>query len=368
MAAQSISEESLPRPKNSRGRRAALWLSTILVCTVCTFAVVEAVYLIVRYHRNGTFQTQHSYDAEAGWRTPVNYRAKSREMTDLLGVTYRRSMETNEVGSRLWGTNPGHRKVLFIGDSFTEADEVSNDKTYYYVFAQKTGLDVYAYGVGGYGTLQELMALERLFPLAQPDVVVLQFCSNDWMNNHAAWERASIAFNQRIRPYYNLKIRRIEYQFPWYHPFTILFRSSAAVGWAVQKTVETLHTMYPHDTFEPDPDFHSARFQESLDVTEYLLGQFAAYIGGEAKLFAFNCSEGGDSHQQHEHFKRIASRQGFRVLDGAIRYVDSHDSATVTTKAATGHFNEHGNHLLGAWLAEHLVKELAETAAVTRAR
>lgn len=202
-------------------------------------------------------------------------------------------------------------------------------------------------------TLQEFLALKRLVPQVRPDIVVLQFFSNDWMNNNAVWESTSIEFEERIRPYYNLRTNRVEFEFPWYHPFTILLRSSALVGWITGKTTEILYQFYPHASFEPNEEFHQARFRESIDVTSHLLRQFARYVGRQSKLFAFNCAE----NNQHEYFKKIATENGFYVMDGAARHLESYNNSHITTRSRSDHFNEYGNHLLGEWLAENLVKE-----------
>jgi hypothetical protein len=123
------------------------------------FLLLEAGLLSARYWRDGTFEAENSYDAEVGWVPTPNYRPRDRQVRDLAGNVRSRHYSTNEFGSRSWGTHPGHTKVLFIGDSGTQASDVSDDQTYYYYFAQLSSFDTYAIGASGYGTLQEKMLL-----------------------------------------------------------------------------------------------------------------------------------------------------------------------------------------------------------------
>ena len=58
--------------------------------------------------------------------------------------------------------NTKKRKILIIGDSFTEGVNVNNDEVYYnYLDTNK--YEIFAYGCGGYGTLQEFMIIDEYF-------------------------------------------------------------------------------------------------------------------------------------------------------------------------------------------------------------
>lgn len=80
-------------------------------------------------------------------------------------------MLQDEHGFRLAGAAAGRRlaRVLVIGDSFTHAREVSDDRTYYFLLSRALPAAVFAYGVAGYGTLLEYLALRRLPPVVRPD-------------------------------------------------------------------------------------------------------------------------------------------------------------------------------------------------------
>ena len=65
----------------------------------------------------------------------------------------------------------------------------------------------------GYGSLQEFMILGRYLDEISPDIVLWQFCSNDFINNYHELESVSFSNNnQMTRPYY--KNSDIEWLFP----------------------------------------------------------------------------------------------------------------------------------------------------------
>jgi hypothetical protein len=122
--------------------------------------------------------------------------------------------------------------ILFLGDSYTHAHEVSTGKAYYDRFEEleKEKYAVYAVGVGGYGNLQEYLALETVYPEIRPDVVVWQLGGNDVSNNVYELDNGSIRNNQRPRPYLDLQNGEVimrnpgNWLFDWSQGFVYLFK------------------------------------------------------------------------------------------------------------------------------------------------
>ena len=94
-------------------------------------------------------------DSEFGWLPAPNY-SYVGEFKDSSGTSYPVDIQTDTRGFRAYGNpNEAHKtKVLFIGDSFTHAMQVGNDKTYYGLLSKSLDLETFALGVEGYGTLQ----------------------------------------------------------------------------------------------------------------------------------------------------------------------------------------------------------------------
>ena len=115
---------------------------------------------------------------------------------------------------------PANRRgvvALFIGDSYTHGHEVSAGEAYYDVVEELADgrYSVYASGVSGYGTLQELLLLEEIHSEVQPDIVVWQLCSNDVLDNVFELDRAQFPIAPPYRrPYLEPATGSIEMRNP----------------------------------------------------------------------------------------------------------------------------------------------------------
>lgn len=103
---------------------------------------------------------------------------------------------------------PGAFRILVLGDSFMEAYQVPLEESLPYRLQERLaerGVEVLNLGVGGYGTAQELLALEEEGLRYRPDLVVLAFFTgNDVHNNSRAIEAAAVGEDEATtyaRPY-----------------------------------------------------------------------------------------------------------------------------------------------------------------------
>jgi len=78
---------------------------------------------------------------------------------------------------------PGVKRIVFLGDSHTEAYTVDDELTYSQqvqrVLSETVPTETISLGVGGYSTDQELLAYLEYGRRFDPDIVVLQYCGND---------------------------------------------------------------------------------------------------------------------------------------------------------------------------------------------
>jgi lysophospholipase L1-like esterase len=96
---------------------------------------------------------------------------------------------------------PNTIRIAVLGDSFAEAMQVPMEKTFWSVMERRLrgcnalkgrNVEVINFGVSGYGTAQELLALRQRVWRYEPDIVVLVFFSgNDVRNNSRTLERNS---------------------------------------------------------------------------------------------------------------------------------------------------------------------------------
>jgi lysophospholipase L1-like esterase len=332
-------------------RRAIVFVVTLLLLEVG----VRALMLL----RDGTTVRDKSYDAELAWIPTPSYEPKPRRMRDFAGRSYERAYRTDVRGSRLWGSHPGAVKVLFIGDSYTQAVEVSNDSTYYAQFAKQSGFDVYEVGAGGYGTLQELLLTARTVHATrlQPDVVVLQFCSNDWINNSAELESEWIYLDQRTRPYRTVDGRIVRTAGSSALLIDVLrySRAASALLHAGEVVFAKATGRFRFDRIAATR--RAAAEREASAITAAELRELRALFPA-ARSYAFNCDEdqsGFTTFRQNDEFVRVARESGFLPLTGAMTYVEAGPSGARGIRSADGgHLNNEGHRRLAAFLARPL--------------
>ena len=169
----------------------------ILLSILVTLAVLEVVLRIADFRVLRAGKSERSlvyrHDAELGW-LPVP--ASSSTVTNARTIHARH----NELGFRdVEFQRDGRPALLFLGDSFVwgvdaEADERFTDLL-------RTNLSNYQtvnVGVSGFGTDQEYLLLQRIWPVVRPDVVVLIFCTdNDRVDN-----RTNIRYEGYRKPYF----------------------------------------------------------------------------------------------------------------------------------------------------------------------
>ena len=185
-------------PLRWRIERYVVGLVLVLSAVSVTLGLIE-IGLWVRGRFAAPDQTGRQYlrqDDEAGWTL-------RRSVADAHSP-WKAQFTTTPEGWRA-RFNPGaRRRVLVIGDSFTEAIHVDDDSSYAArLAAARHDIEFVVMGVAGYGTLQEVMQYERLLKTGRADAVIWQVSNNDLVNNDYALERASIWNNNEAkRPYF----------------------------------------------------------------------------------------------------------------------------------------------------------------------
>ncbi len=153
---------------------------------------------------NRWFPYFYCYDEYRGWGlNPGSHGWYRRE-----GVAYVRINGDGFRGPDFPTGKPrGVIRVAVIGDSYVEAIQVPEDKTFTAVIGRQLihcpllkgrRIEAMNFGVDGYGTAQELITLRRKVWQYSPDIVVLAiFLGNDLRNNSVVLE------GDQCRPFYS---------------------------------------------------------------------------------------------------------------------------------------------------------------------
>ncbi len=105
------------------------------------------------------------FDPIRGWRVRPDFRSEEIR-TNSMGARADREYGPERV--------PGVSRIVAVGDSFTWGEDVANPETFSHrLETQLDATEVMNFGVHGYGTDQQLLALRELGLPLRPDVVLL---------------------------------------------------------------------------------------------------------------------------------------------------------------------------------------------------
>lgn len=162
------------------------------------------------FAKNKIIPRERNFSAYLGWENAANISSR-RRFKGYGEIQY----STTKWGFRVFGNIDSDKiKIFVIGNSITHGNVVSDGNTYYdYLTKNNNNIELFGYGGGGYGSLQEYMILDKYFDIIKPDIVLWQFSANDIINNNHELECSSFVNNNHMtRPYY--KNGQIEYLYP----------------------------------------------------------------------------------------------------------------------------------------------------------
>ncbi|MBU1061504.1 MAG: SGNH/GDSL hydrolase family protein [Candidatus Omnitrophica bacterium] len=291
-----------------------------------------SVRIYYRFFRDASFTKSvwDFYDKELGWKGKVF-------LGDRLTAKY---------------------NIFFIGDSFTEGCGVDEEKMYYNVIASNLDAEICVYGGPGYGTLQEYMVLDRYIDEIKPDLIVLQVCSNDFINN--LWELESASFYNNdlmIRPYFiNGKVVYLFPKFPSKLRMTLFSHSRLLylLGYSIDKfLVDLCKRGFLHsvetDIYKKGINFKN--FKKATIVTNVLIARIKERAG-QVPIVAFTVN----GHYRHlQQFRKIFRENSIEFIEEvpeAIRQ-GQRNGLKLTLDNDT-HWNETGHKVCGEILSEKL--------------
>jgi hypothetical protein len=331
-------------------------ISITLFTLLITIFIGESIFrLYYYYYYNISIfnDAQHGLvvkDDIKGWRLGENLKYNTK-LKDAFNNIYNVSVATNEHGFKTFGDPSSSKiKIFFIGDSFTEGVEVSNDKSYHGIIKNTINdIEVFAYGVGGYGNLQEFMVLDENIDIIKPNVIVLQFFWNDFCRNYYKLDRIKFFYNAGTpRPFLNLD-GKITYQYvKQFDNFfvtlpTIVTDNLRILKFLNAKLSGLMHKLGNNNSFSNEELQHSAK------VTEMIM-QMTKKRAGSIPLYLF-CV---DTKEPYYHMiKNICQSVGIHFIDSVPQRLEQleKEHPDITKVADKEHLNETGNRVV----AEELI-------------
>lgn len=185
------------RTERYRVREVFLSACLSLGIALATLAVLEVLLRVADFRELRETLSERSlnftYDAELGWMPVPN----SSGVTTTFRTTH---YKHNSLGLRDEEFSLDAKPtIMFLGDSFVWGLDSEADERFTELLKPKIpDAKILAAGVAGYGTDQEYLLLQRLWPKVRPAVVVLIFCAgNDRLDNST-----NLRYDNYYKPYF----------------------------------------------------------------------------------------------------------------------------------------------------------------------
>lgn len=302
-----------------------------------------------------------------GWTERASQQFLRRENDQWNRYTF------NEEGFRDT-FDTGNRTVIVLGDSFTEGHLADDNHTYSHLLDSWTPTTQFLnYGMGGYGTNQEVLVYQNLSSRIEHDLVILGFATNDVVNNLAT---------TKLRPRLNTSSTNVTIKhYPKEHTGVIknpylqklqqfLYRNTYLYHFFVSK----LRQMNVQKQSTPKPPTGS-KLERGINHTKKLFDALArmsyrnnaelwiVFIPNRGEINASNPTnyekDDGMPYWRAERYllQSIDDKyQHVKFLDPTSSIKEIHHNRTRLYGRRNGHLNERGY----SFLADLLYKELVE--------
>lgn len=178
-------------------RRALQSLGAIAIIAIVTLAALEVILRIVdlRELREGVSERSlsYQYDAELGWM-PIPRSSSTASNARTIHAQH------NSLGLRDEEFIPDAKPtIMFLGDSFVWGlDAEAGERFSELLKPRLPNYRILAAGVSGFGTDQEYLLLQKLWPTVKPAIVVLIFCTDNDREDNSS----NIRYEGYQKPYF----------------------------------------------------------------------------------------------------------------------------------------------------------------------
>ncbi len=335
-----ILKNSLKSIRKKR-KEVMLFLITAVVC----FVVLEAMARIISPGEDKPI-------SKYGWNNPINT-TEARLIEENVNKTREINVSFFDHGFKRWGDlNAKKKKVLVLGDSFTEA-YVTNGQEYYAYIEENLPVELFVSGVGGYGSLQELMVLNDFISIINPDIIIWQFCNNDWLDNYYEYiTRYGYPYGDAntLRPF--LEEGKIVYRNIM--PFSNRRKSSRFLS-------DLMEIYYTSVSLRAIERYHQGHLvyrigwgngwlkDKSLKVTIEMM-KMAKKKAGDVPIYMFSVDE------ISEYEIELCKASNITCMPGIAEHIEELEDSGVSLKSLDGHWNVEGNRIAGELLVDYFVK------------
>ena len=223
---------------------------------------------------------------------------------------------------------------------------------------EQLDFELFAFGVSGYGTLQEKMILEQYHSIIHPDLVVLQFCTNDFVDNTYELDLACNYQINSVRPFID-KHGKIELKKAMTSTENIFskLKFTQFIYWQVNKIIQDFG--WAHSGEEKIAQLNEAYplYKDAISISTHLLQEIKTLMPPETQLLAF-CADGWQP--QLSSLEKICTETQVPFYSQHIHLLNQAQAENRSPFAQDGvHWNTIGHQLIANSLKEEIRKILA---------
>lgn len=325
-----------------------------IIFSIITFALfillMEGGIRIFYLVKHNIIPRESNFSEYLGWESATNVFLK-RKYNGYGEIKF----STTKWGFRVFGNiDIAKTRIFVIGDSITHGQVVSDGNTYYdHLKKNNNNIELFAYGGGGYGSLQEYMILDKYFDIIKPDIVLWQFSANDMINNNHELECASFVNNNHMtRPYY--KNEQIEYLYPKQNAGWINDIIQSSYLLRLLNIRLNILRAEKFGTVEDGLSETHPLFKKSVTTTSEIIGLVRKRVGN-TQIVAFSASKPkwlGDT------FSDICSKYAIHYVYGIPEAMKKAKESGIVIDGSPydSHWNDVGHSIAGKIILDYLIE------------
>ena len=302
----------------------------------------------------------HSESLDLGWALNPNVEIKLIQKNleeDRYEVKFKSS---TVVGFREYGKlDSNKKKILLFGDSLTVGPHSSNGKMYYDVIKNeliknKIDLEWFVMGGGGYSTVQQLLLFKKHFKIIKPEIILHQFCVNDFFDNSYNINKLYTAHDQFYRrPFYrngdyfkNESYKAKIYRFLFKHSF-------------IFKKIDQIYIFKKFKKYgRLTKDISKKDINESIENTKQMFNEIKNLINSNIIYMSINCAN-ENKFNLDKVWKQIIYNIEGHPIDSPSNYLKlAKKQMPFLFHEDGGHLSEAGNKIYGELISKEILKIL----------
>jgi lysophospholipase L1-like esterase len=314
--------------------------------------------IIIEITLNSIKPTVYESDKTLGWKLKKNF-SHQFKIQSSKKKNYNANFFTNEYGMIEYDNiNKPDKIILVIGDSFSTDPNVGNENFWYSVMKKKLEnelnikINVFASGGGGYGTTQQYLTFKNAIQNIKPDILILQFCINDFENNVLKWEKKNYRFSQYLRRPYLDKNGNIYKEKNFLEFIPNFISTSRLFNFFLSRLGNLISSLYPLNL--NSEDMKNIK-DDSIKITKINLEKIYL-IENKIKKIIVNCKE--PQGEPDIFWSKISKEIGFEVLvNNTIDIENAMREGKDIYSGDGGHYNIIGNEIFGLSVAYEIIEK-----------